>query len=145
MNFSESAQVDLFKVIAAILHLGNLTLEADREDQASLTAQSAATAGKVCHVLGIPVAEFSRALVKPRIKAGRDWVTQARNVEQVYYSIEALSRSLYERMFGELIDLINQTLYTPAQKASFIGVLDIAGFEIFEVNCYYTLALMPSF
>jgi myosin protein heavy chain len=80
------------------------------------------------------VAEFSRALCKPKIKAGRDWVTQARNVEQVYYSIEALSRSLYERMFGDLIDRINETLYTSSTKQSFIGVLDIAGFEIFEVS-----------
>lgn len=110
-----------------------MTLESDREENACFTAQSAAVVEKICHVLGIAVTEFSRALLKPRIKAGRDWVTQARNVEQVYYSIEALSRSLYERMFGDLIDRINKTLYTPAQKASFIGVLDIAGFEIFEV------------
>jgi myosin heavy chain 9/10/11/14 len=134
MNFAPSQQLDLYRVVAAILLLGNLTLEADRDDQAALTSNCAATAEKVCHVLGIPVAEFSRALVKPLIKAGRDWVVQAKNVEQVYYSIEALSRSLYERMFGALIDYINETLYTRSAKASFIGVLDIAGFEIFEVN-----------
>jgi myosin heavy chain 9/10/11/14 len=55
-------------------------------------------------------------------------------VEQVYYSIEALSRSLYERMFGSIWDRINETLYTSSQKVSFVGVLDIAGFEIFEVS-----------
>lgn len=136
MNFDDAKQLERFRVIAAILHLGNLTLDADKEDQASLTAQSNAVAEKVCHVLGISVAEFSRALCKPKIKAGRDWVTQARNVEQVYYSIEALSRSLYERMFGDVIDRINETLYTSSQKQCFIGVLDIAGFEIFEVIDY---------
>lgn len=133
MSFSDADQVELFRVIAAILHLGNLTLEPDREENAAFTAQAAAVSEKICHVLGIPVADFNKSLLKPRIKAGRDWVQQAKNVEQVYYSVEALARSLYERMFGNLIDRINQTLYTPAQKASFIGVLDIAGFEIFDV------------
>jgi myosin heavy subunit len=136
LNINEAAQNDLFRVIAAILHLGNITLQADREDNANLTTQAAEICEKVCHVLGIPLQEFNRSLLKPRIKAGRDWVTQARNVEQVYYSIEALARSLYERMFGSLLDRINETLYTTTQKASFIGVLDIAGFEIFDVIKY---------
>lgn len=141
MNFNDTQRLDFFRIIAAILHLGNLTLDADKEDQASLTAQSNSVAEKVCHVLGIQMAEFSRALCKPKIKAGRDWVTQARNVEQVYYSIEALSRSLYERMFGDLIDKLNATLYTTAQKQCFIGVLDIAGFEIFEKNSFEQLCI----
>lgn len=133
LKFNEAAQNDLFRVIAAILHLGNISLQPDREDNANLTTNSVEICEQVCHVLGIPVAEFTRSLLKPRIKAGRDWVTQARNVEQVYYSIEALSRSLYERMFGSLLDRINETLYTTTQKSTFIGVLDIAGFEIFDV------------
>ena len=133
LQFSEDDQLELFRVISSILHLGNITLEKDREENASLTTQCAPVVEKLCHVLGIPVAEFGRSLVKPRIKAGRDWVTQAKTVEQVYYSIEALARSLYERMFGDIVDRINKNLYTPGQKQSFIGVLDIAGFEIFEV------------
>jgi myosin protein heavy chain len=133
LNFSENDQIDLFRIIAAILHLGNISLVPDREDNASLTTQAGPICEKVCHVLGIPVAEFTRSLLKPKIKAGRDWVTQAKSVEQVYYSIEALSRSLYERMFSSILDRVNQTLFTPAQKVSFVGVLDIAGFEIFEV------------
>ena len=141
MNFSDDEQLNLYRVIAAVLHIGNLAFEADRDDNANLTASSSATAEKVCHVLGIPVAEFSRSLLKPRIKAGRDWVTQARSAEQVYYSVEALARSLYERMFGWLVDRINQTLYTNAQKSTFIGVLDIAGFEIFDVNSFEQLCI----
>ncbi|KAL2914326.1 class II myosin [Polyrhizophydium stewartii] len=141
MGIGEEDQLSLLRVIAAVLHLGNITLESDREGNAGFTASAPAVAEKLCHVMGIPVAEFSRSLLKPRIKAGRDWVTQARNVEQVYYSIEALARSLYERMFSQLVDRINSTLYTPAQKATFIGVLDIAGFEIFEVNTFEQLCI----
>lgn len=53
---------------------------------------------------------------------------------QVYYSIGALSKSIYERMFLWLVERINQTLLTKDRRAFFIGVLDIAGFEIFKVS-----------
>ena len=54
---------------------------------------------------------------------------------QVTYSIGALSKCIYERMFLWLVDRINKTLETKERRAFFIGVLDIAGFEIFQVRC----------
>lgn len=62
-------------------------------------------------------------------------MVQARTDQQVLYSIEALSTALYERMFDSIIGRINQAIDTPGKKfTTFIGVLDIAGFEIFEVT-----------
>ncbi|KAI9002018.1 P-loop containing nucleoside triphosphate hydrolase protein [Gaertneriomyces semiglobifer] len=142
MQISKDEQQDLLKAIAAILHLGNITFTANREDQAQLADDAAqSVCEKVCHVLGIPVSQFVTSLLKPKIKAGRDWVTQARNVDQVLYSIEALARSLYERMFGKLVERINDAIFTHASKATFIGVLDIAGFEIFENNSFEQLCI----
>ena len=114
-----------------MLLLGNLRFTADKEDYAQMSDTSVAE--KLCHILGIPVADFVKGLVKPMIKAGRDWVTQAKTVEQVLYSVEALARAIYERMFTQLVEKINRVLDTPSSKNSFIGVLDIAGFEIFQV------------
>jgi len=133
MGFSADEQLNFFRIVAAILHLGNVKPTADKEDQAQINDISVAE--KVCHVLGIPVAEFIKSLCKPVIKAGKDWVASARTVEQVLYSTEALSRTLYERSFGKLVERINAAIDTPKAKSNFIGVLDIAGFEIFEV-CY---------
>lgn len=135
MNFSYEEQVDLFKVVAATLHLGNLEFEAERSDQARMTNSSQTALNKICKILGVPSAEFMRCILKPKIKAGKDdWVTQSRNVEQVYDSVEVVARSLYERMFNRLVERINQSIYSHTPKCSFIGVLDIAGFEIFEVS-----------
>lgn len=136
MQFSQAEQLSLFRVIATVLHLGNLAFAPERDDQAKLSPEAQSSVEKLCHVLGIPVAEFTRSLLKPKIKAGRDWVTQARNCEQVVYSVEALARAIYERMFGELVERINQSIYSPSSKSTFIGVLDIAGFEIFELNSF---------
>lgn len=53
---------------------------------------------------------------------------------QVNYAIGALSKSVYEKMFLWMVMRINQSLETRQPRQYFIGVLDIAGFEIFEVS-----------
>lgn len=52
---------------------------------------------------------------------------------QVYNSVNALAKSIYERMFLWMVIRINQMLDTKQARQFFIGVLDIAGFEIFDV------------
>lgn len=53
---------------------------------------------------------------------------------QVYNSIGALAKSVYEKMFLWMVLRINQMLDTKQPRQFFIGVLDIAGFEIFDVS-----------
>lgn len=133
MAFSKEEQNQFFKTCATILHFSNMKFTAEDNDQAALATEGVAALEKASHLLGVSSTHLSSAFLRPRIKAGRDWVTQSRNVEQVRYSVEALSRALYERMFGRLVSRINQAMDSPKQSTNFIGVLDIAGFEIFEV------------
>ena len=98
-------------------------------------------AERVCHLLGIPVAEFIKAVLRPRVLAGREWVTQARTRQQALDELSSLCKTLYERSFGALVDRINRALDRPSAKSTFIGVLDIAGFEIFETNAYEQLLI----
>ncbi|KAJ2103869.1 class II myosin, partial [Coemansia sp. RSA 922] len=138
-GFRAEEQADLFRIIAAILHLGNVQFQATRNDEAVLREQVAAE--KLCHVLGIQLSDFTRALLRPSIKAGKDWVTQSRTLQQVTFSVEALARSMYERMFGALVSRINSAMSRPDGKSTFIGVLDIAGFEILETNSFEQLCI----
>lgn len=81
--------------------------------------------------------DFTKAFLRPRIKVGRDYVTKAQTKEQVESAVEAISKAVYERMFKWLVSRINKSLdRTKRQGASFIGILDIAGFEIFEVRFF---------
>jgi myosin heavy subunit len=139
MGFKTAEQHDFLRSIAAILLMGNMTFTEDRENQALMPDNTVAE--KLCHLLGIPLQEFVKSLLRPVIKAGRDWVTQSRTIAQVVYSVEALARAIYERMFGRLVDRINETIDTPGSKANFIGVLDIAGFEIFQNNNFEQLCI----
>ena len=75
-----------------------------------------------------------KALLTPKVKVGNEWVTKGQNLDQVAFAVGALAKSLYARMFDWLVVKVNQTLDTKVRRAFFIGVLDIAGFEIFEVR-----------
>jgi myosin heavy subunit len=88
------------------------------------------------------------------IQVGNEYVNKGQNKEQVVNSIGALSKSvrrivsvqyiftdvnifkIYHRMFCWLVERVNLTLDVKAKRQYFIGVLDIAGFEIFEVNIF---------
>ena len=92
-------------------------------------------AQKISKLFGVNVTDFTKAFLRPRIKVGRDYVTKAQTKEQVESAVEAISKAVYERMFKWLVSRINKSLdRTKRQGASFIGILDIAGFEIFEVS-----------
>jgi myosin heavy chain 9/10/11/14 len=133
VGLSPSEQLDLFRVVAAVLHIGNIEITADRSDQAQM--KTPAQAEKACHLLGISVQEFTKAVLRPRVLAGREWVTQARTKQQALDELSALCKTLYEKSFGSLVDRINRALERPtSSKSTFIGVLDIAGFEIFVCN-----------
>lgn len=114
-------------------------INATRADDA--TMQDTSQAERACHLLGIPLVEFTRAVLRPRALAGREWVTQARTRRQALDELAALCKTLYEKSFGALVDQINRALDRPSSKSTFIGVLDIAGFEIFEVNGYEQLLI----
>jgi myosin protein heavy chain len=125
--------------VAAVLHIGNINITSTRADDAVMPNPSQAE--RVCYLLGIPVSEFTRAVLRPRVLAGREWVSQARTKQQALDELAALCKTLYEKSFGALVDRINRALDRPSSKTTFIGVLDIAGFEIFEINTYEQLLI----
>uniref|UniRef100_A0A3Q0SWD7 Myosin-9 n=1 Tax=Amphilophus citrinellus TaxID=61819 RepID=A0A3Q0SWD7_AMPCI len=141
MGIPEDEQIGLLKVVASVLQLGNMSFKKERHtDQASMPDNTAAQ--KVCHLMGMNVTDFTRAILSPRIKVGRDYVQKAQTQEQAEFAVEALAKATYERMFRWLVMRINKALdKTKRQGASFIGILDIAGFEIFELNSFEQLCI----
>lgn len=72
----------MLKVISAVLQFGNISFMKEKNhDQASMPDNTAAQ--KLCHLLGINVLEFTRAILTPRIKVGREYVQKAQTKEQV--------------------------------------------------------------
>jgi hypothetical protein len=86
-------------------------------------------------MFGVDPETFLKSLTKPRVKVGTEWVSKGQNQEQVLWAVNSITKGLYARVFHWLVKKCNLTLdQQGTPRDYFIGVLDIAGFEIFDVN-----------
>jgi len=138
LGFTADEKESVYKITGAIMHMGEMKFK-QRGEQAE--PDGTAEAEKVAFLTGINAGDLLKGFTKPKIKVGTEYVTQGRNCAQVNYSIQALAKSIYERMFGWLVRRCNKTLDTNNKRQSFIGVLDIAGFEIFDFNTFEQLCI----
>ncbi|XP_018607009.2 myosin-7-like [Scleropages formosus] len=140
LGFTQEEKNSIYKLTGAIMHYGNMKFkQKQREEQAE--ADGTEDADKVSYLQGLNSADLIKGLCHPRVKVGNEWVTKGQNVQQVYYSVGALSKAVYEKMFLWMVSRINQSLDTKQARQYFIGVLDIAGFEIFEFNTFEQLCI----
>lgn len=135
MGFDQEQQKSIWSVLSGILQIGNLEFETDQnDDSAKLISKN--TLEKVCKLLAVEKNEFLSALLSPQVKAGEFTVTSTVTSEQATYSCNALTKSIYERLFKYLVQKINKAMHYTGSHRSYVGVLDIAGFEIFEQNSF---------
>ncbi|NXI17896.1 MYH7 protein, partial [Irena cyanogastra] len=140
LGFSNDEKYGSYKIVGAIMHFGNMKFkQKQREEQAE--ADGTESADKAAYLMGISSADLIKGLLHPRVKVGNEYVTKGQNVEQVLYAVGALAKATYDRMFKWLVTRINKTLDTKLARQFFIGVLDIAGFEIFEFNSFEQLCI----
>ncbi|XP_066140622.1 myosin heavy chain, muscle isoform X20 [Euwallacea fornicatus] len=140
LGFTQEEKNDIYKITASVMHMGTLKFkQRGREEQAE--ADGTEEGEKVAKLLGVEAQALYTALVKPRIKVGNEFVTQGRNVNQVAYSVGAMSKAMFDRLFKYLVKKCNETLDTKQKRQHFIGVLDIAGFEIFDFNSFEQLCI----
>uniref|UniRef100_A0A665WYU2 Myosin heavy chain 7 n=1 Tax=Echeneis naucrates TaxID=173247 RepID=A0A665WYU2_ECHNA len=140
LGFTQEEKNSMYKLTGAIMHHGNMKFkQKQREEQAE--ADGTEDADKVAYLMGLNSADLIKGLCHPRVKVGNEWVTKGQNVAQVNYAVGALSKSVYEKMFLWMVVRINQSLETKQPRQYFIGVLDIAGFEIFDFNTFEQLCI----
>ncbi|XP_050298497.1 myosin heavy chain, muscle isoform X37 [Anthonomus grandis grandis] len=140
LGFTQEEKDNIYKITAAVMHMGTMKFkQRGREEQAEPDGMEEGE--KVAKLLGVDAPGLYTALVKPRIKVGNEFVTQGRNVNQVSYSVGAMSKAMFDRLFKFLVKKCNETLDTKQKRQHFIGVLDIAGFEIFDYNGFEQLCI----
>ncbi|KAH0629555.1 hypothetical protein JD844_011707 [Phrynosoma platyrhinos] len=140
LGFSAEEKVGIYKLTGAVMHYGNMKFkQKQREEQAE--PDGTEVADKAGYLMGLNSADLLKGLCYPRVKVGNEYVTKGQNVQQVYNSVGALAKSVYEKMFLWMVTRINQQLDTKQQRQHFIGVLDIAGFEIFDYNSLEQLCI----
>uniref|UniRef100_A0A8C6F173 Myosin-7 n=1 Tax=Monodon monoceros TaxID=40151 RepID=A0A8C6F173_MONMO len=140
LGFTPEEKAGVYKLTGAIMHYGNMKFkQKQREEQAE--PDGTEDADKSAYLMGLNSADLLKGLCHPRVKVGNEYVTKGQNVQQVYYSIGALAKAVYEKMFNWMVTRINATLETRQPRQYFIGVLDIAGFEIFDFNSFEQLCI----
>ncbi|XP_066277717.1 myosin-7-like isoform X1 [Branchiostoma lanceolatum] len=138
LGFSNDEKIQVYRLVSGICHYGNMKFK-ERGEQAECDGMEAAE--KVGHLFSVPSADMTKALLKPRVKVGNEYVVKGQTAQQCSYSVGALSKSIYNRLFIWLQIRLNETLATELKREYFIGVLDIAGFEIFELNSFEQLCI----
>jgi len=140
LGFTKEEKENVYKITAAVMHMGGMKFkQRGREEQAE--ADGMEEGERVAKLLGCDVQDLYKNLLKPRIKVGNEFVTQGRNKDQVTNSIGALCKGVFDRLFKWLVKKCNETLDTKQKRQHFIGVLDIAGFEIFDYNGFEQLCI----
>ncbi|XP_068581718.1 myosin-1B-like [Cebidichthys violaceus] len=140
LGFTAEEKVSIYKLTGSVMHYGNMKFkQKQREEQAE--PDGTEEADKAAYLMGLNSADLLKSLCYPRVKVGNEYVTKGQNVQQVYNSIGALAKSVYEKMFLWMVMRINQQLDTKQPRQHFIGVLDIAGFEIFDYNSMEQLCI----
>ncbi|XP_061219987.1 myosin heavy chain, skeletal muscle, adult-like isoform X2 [Neopsephotus bourkii] len=140
LGFSADEKTAIYKLTGAVMHYGNLKFkQKQREEQAE--PDGTEVADKAAYLMGLNSADLLKALCYPRVKVGNEYVTKGQTVEQVNNAVGALAKAVYEKMFLWMVVRINQQLDTKQPRQYFIGVLDIAGFEIFDFNSFEQLCI----
>ncbi|KAK0095112.1 hypothetical protein PV326_009201 [Microctonus aethiopoides] len=140
LGFTQEEKDNIYKITAAVMHMGGMKFkQRGREEQAE--ADGTEEGERVAKLLGVDCQDMYKNLLKPRIKVGNEFVTQGRNKDQVAYSVGAMSKAMFDRIFKWLVKKCNETLDTKQKRQHFIGVLDIAGFEIFDYNGFEQLCI----
>ncbi|XP_044795211.1 myosin-4 isoform X2 [Bubalus bubalis] len=150
LGFTSDERVSIYKLTGAVMHYGNLKFkQKQREEQAE--PDGTEVADKAAYLQSLNSADLLKALCYPRVKVGNEFVTKGQTVQQVtiiitlsmkvYNAVGALAKAVYEKMFLWMVTRINQQLDTKQPRQYFIGVLDIAGFEIFDFNSLEQLCI----
>lgn len=130
-------QAEMWRLLAALLHLGDVKIKASRTDS-SLDANEPALL-KACGLLGIDANAFAKWTVKKQLITRGEKIVSNLTQQQAIVVRDSVAKFIYSSMFDWLVDRVNRSLATEeiiTHAHSFIGVLDIYGFEHFAKNSF---------
>ncbi|KAI1295065.1 Myosin type-2 heavy chain 1 [Mortierella claussenii] len=136
IGISVQVQWYIFRLLAALLHIGNIQVTGKdaavvSDDDPSLIAAT--------RVLGISLSEFKKWLIKKQITTRSEKIVSNLKPDQSLIVRDSVAKYIYSSLFDWLVNNINSSLSSEAVASrihSFIGVLDIYGFEHFKKNSF---------
>ena len=144
LEFTQDQQSDIFKSLAGILNLGNIKFDelsnTGGEDQVQIANKDYLNAA--CEHLGVDRSNIDKALCFRRMETREGVIQIPLTVEQARNQCDAMAKEIYRQIFDFLVRKVNDTIFNgPGDSGLSIGVLDIFGFELFEVNSFEQLCI----
>merc|ERR1712015_442887 len=143
LGFTPEETYNIYKLTAVVMHMGNMTKDfvpVGKEEQAEI--KDDVNAQKVADLCGIDCEWMITYFCKPKLKVGTEWVQKGSTCQNAANSVAGIARAIYERTFRIVVEKCNETLCDPTmKKVTYIGVLDIAGFEIFDYNGFEQICI----
>lgn len=148
IGLSVDDQKTIFRLAAAVLHLGNVSFQESTsgDHTAVIMDESKTYLEKACLLLGLGGKDVSDAILTKLLTIGGKTIKKPSSVAMAEDKRDAFAKMTYSCVFLWLVDAINKTLDNSGKLSSirydgFIGVLDIYGFETFETNGYEQLLI----
>uniref|UniRef100_A0A8C3H7D3 Unconventional myosin-Id n=1 Tax=Chrysemys picta bellii TaxID=8478 RepID=A0A8C3H7D3_CHRPI len=129
----------VYKILAAILHLGNLKFSVDSDTP---VIENGKVVSVIADLLSTKSDMVEKALLFRTVATGRDVIDKQHTEQEATYGRDAFAKAIYERLFCWIVTHINDIIEvknydtTIHGKNTVIGVLDIYGFEIFDNNSF---------
>ncbi|XP_044867079.1 unconventional myosin-VI isoform X4 [Mauremys mutica] len=142
IGLDDAEKLDLFRVVAGVLHLGNIDFEEAGSTSGGciLKNKSSQSLEYCAELLGLDqddlrVSLTTRVMLTTAGGTKGTVIKVPLKVEQANSARDALAKTVYSHLFDHVVNRVNQCF--PFETSSFfIGVLDIAGFEYFEHNSF---------
>ncbi|CAL4961730.1 unnamed protein product [Urochloa decumbens] len=143
VGITEQEQEAIFRVVAAVLHLGNINFAKGREVDSSVLKDDKSrfhlnTAGEL---LMCDCEKLENALINREINTPEGVITTSVGPNSATISRDGLAKQIYSRLFDWLVNRINASIGQDPDSNKLIGVLDIYGFESFKTNSFEQLCI----
>jgi len=138
VGMSVAQQWKVFRLLAGLLHLGNIRItEVSKRLQDATISPTDEALIRAARLLAIDAEAFSRWILRRTIKTQSETIVKNRDTAEATASRDAVAKFIYATLFDWLVAAINRSLNHPTGGSKlFIGLLDIYGFEIFKVNSF---------
>ncbi|XP_044050300.1 unconventional myosin-Va-like isoform X2 [Siniperca chuatsi] len=135
LGISDSDQMAIYQIVAAILHLSNVEVKDQSADRSSILPDNVHLM-VFCELMGVSCEEMAHWLCHRKLKTTAETYVKSVSKMNAVNGRDALAKHIYARLFSWIVDCINSALKSAVKQRSFIGVLDIYGFETFDVNSF---------
>ncbi|XP_060116285.1 unconventional myosin-Va isoform X8 [Heteronotia binoei] len=135
LGIVDSYQMGIFQILAAILHLGNVSFTSRDADSCTIPPKHEPLS-IFCGLMGVEYEQMAHWLCHRKLATATETYIKPISKLQAVNARDALAKHIYANLFNWIVDHVNQALHSTMKQHSFIGVLDIYGFETFEINSF---------